>query len=143
MRKFICFIIMMVSASIFLSACGAGDSIEFSDVWARPGWRDGNSAVFFVVDNPTDVSDQILSASSDVADAVEIHKSSMVDDVMRMEKQDFISLPAGEEVLFKSGGLHIMLIGLKDDLIVADKFTVTLTLEKTGEMTLDVVVKEP
>jgi copper(I)-binding protein len=36
-----------------------------------------------------------------------------------------------------------MLIGLNQDLNVGDSFTVTLELEKAGEISLDVVVKEP
>lgn len=43
---------------------------------------------------------------------------------------------------FKPGGLHVMLIGLNNDLRVGDTFTVTLNFEMTGEQTLSVTVKE-
>lgn len=133
----------MVLLTIVLTACQSSDSVQFTDVWARPGWKEGNSAVFFMVQNGADQDDKLLAAASDIANAVELHESSMVDGVMKMEKQEFVPLPVGEEVLFKPGGLHIMLIGLKDDLIVLDKFSVILTFENAGEVTLDVVVKEP
>ena len=143
MAKNILLMCLLIIMTVFIAGCQSQDSVQFSDVWARPGLADGNSAVFFMVENSTSEDDRILSAASEVAGAVELHKSSMVDDVMRMEKQDFVALPTGEEVLFKPGGLHIMLIGLNQDLVVLDKFTVTLTLEKAGEVLLDVVVREP
>ena len=134
---------LLIVLFMFLVGCGSQGEVEFSDIWARPGLKDGNSAVFFVVHNLTDTEDKILSASSDVAAAVELHKSSMVDDVMKMEKQESVHLPAGEAVLFKPGGLHVMLIGLNEDLKVGDDFTLKLVLEGAGEMVLDVVVREP
>jgi copper(I)-binding protein len=96
-----------------------------------------------MIDNPTGEDDQLLSASSDIAQAVEIHKSSMHEGVMKMEKQDFVPVPAGEQVIFEPGGLHIMLIGLHQPLNSGDTFTLTLNFDIAGEITLDVTVKEP
>ena len=126
-----------------LLGCRAQGEVEFSDFWARPGLQGGNSAVFFDVTNSTDLDENILSASSNAAAAVELHKSSLVDDVMRMEKQESVHLPAREQVLFKPGGLHEMLIGLNDDLKVGDTFPVALVLGGAGEIILEVVVREP
>ena len=96
MSKKIHLIGLLCFAALLLAACQASDTVQFSDVWARPGWKDGNSAVFFVVKNSTGEDDKILAAASDVAGAVELHKSSMVDGVMKMEKQEFIPLPFGQ-----------------------------------------------
>jgi copper(I)-binding protein len=144
MRK-LRFILWLFATAIIvlLSGCQVGESIQISDVWSRPSLAGGNGAVFFTVNNPTGEDDTLLSASSDIAGAVEIHRSSMVDGVMKMEKQDEVLLPAGSETIFQPGGLHVMLIGLNQDLEVGDTFTVTLMMEKEGEVTLDVVVKEP
>jgi len=48
-----------------LVACRAGGSGELgvNDVWARPGLAGGNSAAFFVIDNPG-AEDFLLSASA-------------------------------------------------------------------------------
>jgi copper(I)-binding protein len=54
-----------------------------------------------------------------------------------------VVFPAGEETIFQPGGLHVMLIGLHQYLNVGDSFTVTLVMEKAGEISLNVVVKEP
>ncbi|MBN1453306.1 MAG: copper chaperone PCu(A)C [Anaerolineales bacterium] len=124
-----------------LAACGAAGSGKFqvTEVWARPGLAGGNGAVFFKIENPG-AADLLLSASSDVADAVELHKTIMQDGAMQMVHQMNVPIPTGETV-FKPGDLHVMLIGLKNDLKAGDTFSVTLTFQTAGERTLAVVVK--
>ena len=129
--------------AVVLAACGAAGSgeLQVNDVWARPGLAGGNGAIFFVIDNPG-AADLLLSASSDVADAVEMHKTIMQEGNMQMVQQMNVPVPTGETV-FKPGDLHVMLIGLKNDLKVGDTFSVTLNFEKNGEKTLSVTVREP
>ena len=126
-----------------LAACGASGSgeLQVNDVWARPGLAGGNSAVFFVIDNPG-TEDSLLSASSDVAGAVELHKTIMEDGNMKMVHQMNVPVPTGETV-FKPGDLHVMLIGLNGDMNPGDAFTLMLNFENAGEKTLSVVVREP
>jgi len=126
-----------------VAACGASGSgeLQVNDVWARPGLAGGNSAVFFVIDNP-DTEDFLLSASSDVAGAVELHKTIMEDGNMKMVHQMNVPVPTGETV-FEPGDLHVMLIGLNGDMNPGDAFTLMLNFENAGEKTLKVVVREP
>jgi len=126
-----------------LAACGAAGSGEFqvTEVWARPGLAGGNSAIFFKIENPG-TADLLLSASSDVAGAVELHKTVMQDGAMQMVHQLNVPVLTGETV-FKPGDLHVMLIDLENDLNPGDTFTLVLKFETAGEKTLDVVVREP
>jgi copper(I)-binding protein len=125
-----------------LAACSAAGSgeLQVNDIWARPGLAGGNGGVFFVIDNPG-AADLLLSASSDVADAVELHKTVMQGDNMQMIQQMNVPVPTGETV-FKPGDLHVMLIGLKNDLKAGDTFSVTLNFQTAGERTLTVMVKD-
>ena len=134
---------VVIALTLVLAACGAGGSGELgvNGVWARPGLAGGNSAVFFVIDNPGQ-EDLLLAASSDVAVAVELHKTIMEAGNMRMVHQMNVPVPTGETV-FIPGDLHVMLIGLKNDLQPGDAFTLTLDFETAGEKSLDVVVREP
>jgi copper(I)-binding protein len=135
-------IIMAIGFTLFgLTACGQKE-LTVDEVWARPGLADGNGAVFFKIDNPTNQEDRLLSAVSDIADAVEIHKTTMVDGNMKMERQDYVPVPAGEQVMFKPGDFHVMLIGLKDDMAIGDSFTITLNFENAGAVVLDVSVQQ-
>jgi copper(I)-binding protein len=147
-KRMIRFKIFMVVPLAFvlvvgLSACDSNEDVMVSDVWARPGLAEGNSAVFFVLNNNSELDDRLLNAYSDVAKAVELHKSSMVDGKMKMEMQKDIPVLAGETLVFKPGDFHVMLIGLENDLAVGDQFEVRLEFEKAGELNLEVVVTEP
>jgi len=133
----------VVILTILLAACGfAGDgTLQVKDAWARPGLADGNSAAFFIIDNPG-VDDTLLSVSSDVAGAVEMHQTSMEDGVMQMNQQENVPVPKGKTT-FEPGGMHVMLIGLKNDLTVGDSFDITLNFATAGEQVFTVTVQEP
>lgn len=127
-----------------LAACApaSGGNLQVNDVWARPGLAGGNSAAYFVIENATGGDDTLLSASSDIAEAVELHMTSMQDGAMQMMPQENVPVPAGKTE-FKPGGLHVMLIGLKRDLNPGDTFSLTLNFENAGEMSLDITVSQP
>ena len=137
------FLIVFIAFIAILMACSPvrEQSLQVADAWARPGLAGGNSAIFFMIENPG-AADLLLSASSDVADAVELHKTIMQDGTMQMVHQMNVPVPTGETA-FKPGDLHVMLIDLKSDLRAGDTFTVTLNFEKAGERTLTVTVREP
>jgi len=72
---------------------------------------------------------RLVSASSPVANVVEIHEMAMEGNVMRMRAVDGIDLPAGKAVELKPGGYHVMLIDLKRQLKPGDTVPVTLVVE--------------
>jgi len=49
--------------------------------------------------------------------------------------------PRGQMML-KPGGLHVMLIGLKQPLKVGESFPLTLTFEKAGKLDVTVTVEK-
>ncbi|WP_376791222.1 copper chaperone PCu(A)C [Thermoflexus sp.] len=139
-----------------IAACAApaatGPQIQIQDPWARPGAMgmsqgmghggEGTSAVYFVVVNNGDQPDALVGAASDVAEKVEFHETVMEGDVAKMRPVPRVEIPAKGRVEFRPRGLHVMLIGLKQDLKAGDTFTVTLRFEKSGELRLSVPVKE-
>jgi copper(I)-binding protein len=77
-----------------------------------------------------------------VAGAVELHMTMMNEGNMQMAPQQEVPVQAGKTE-FKPGGLHVMLIGLKQDLNPGDTFSLTLDFATAGEMSLQVTVSEP
>lgn len=133
---------LMIAGMFVLSACGAEEGIEIQNAWARPATQGENGAVYFLVRNRSSSADEITGASSDAAETVELHKSMMVGDVMQMQKQESVPLEARAEVEFKPGGLHIMLIDLKQDLKINDEIEIILHFKNSDDITLKVPVKD-
>jgi copper(I)-binding protein len=138
------FFLTVLLGTLLLSACGTNEGIASRDAWARPATLGENSAIYLLLQNHTAEDDELVSASTDAAEIVELHESRMVDgsDMMEMVPQDSIPVPAKGEVELKPGGLHIMLVNLKQDLKVGDKIEVTLRFKSGLEMKLTVPVME-
>lgn len=134
-----------VIALLMLNACSSSSGVlSVQDAWARPASTGENGAAYFVIENGTAADDILLSASSEIAAATEIHKSMMMDGgMMSMQQQNSVPVPAKGQVEFKTGGLHVMFVNLTRDLKVGDTITITLIFEKAGSMTIQAIVKEP
>jgi copper(I)-binding protein len=99
------FVVSFILAAILVACASAGgQNLQVTDAWARPGLAGGNSAAYFVIENGTASGDSLLSASSDVAGAVELHMTSMQDGNMQMQQQHEVPVPAGRTA-FEPGGL--------------------------------------
>ena len=143
MRKNIVSILVLV---ILLVACGPAKIttgvLEVKNAWARPAPAGDNGAVYFVIENGTSQVDKLLSAQAEIASAVELHMSAMEGDHMSMHHQNEVAILAGEAVAFSPGGLHVMLVGLTQDLKNGDTFDVTLEFEGAGQKVVTVTVKD-
>jgi hypothetical protein len=102
-----------------------------------------NTAGYMLIENNGDQSDELLRAESDIAEAVELHQSEMVDDVMKMRQVESIEVPSNGVVELKPGGYHIMFIGLRDPLDSGDKVEITLIFENFGELPVLAEVRSP
>ncbi len=133
---------IVLLGALVLSACGGSNGgIEVHEPWSRPALQGGNGAVYFELHNHAETGDELLSVSTDVANVAELHLSSVDENgVMQMQMQPSIPLGPDADVLFAPGGLHIMLIGLKQDLTPGETFDVTLHFKNHEDITLTVTV---
>ena len=136
-------LILMMTGVSMLSACGGNTSgIEVRDAWTRPALQDGNGAIYFVIQNNSAEADELTGVGSDVAVAVEMHETNMEGDVMQMQQVASIALPGNTKVELAPGGLHVMLIGLKQDLKAGEEIEITLQFANHDDLTLTVPVQE-
>ena len=134
----------LATGVLLLAGCGPRGDFAVKEAWARPGNAGGNGAVYFVIANPTGTEDVLHSASGEIAAAIELHLSvESHEGGMSMKPQDAVPAPAHQTVKFEPGGLHLMLIGLAQDLKPGDTFSLTLNFEKAGAMPVEVEVREP
>lgn len=116
-------------------------NLKIDHPWARASAGPArNSAAFMTIHN-AGAADRLVAAAADVSERVELHTHMMEGDVMKMRQVEAIEVPAGGMAELQPGGFHVMLIGLKAPLKEGESFPLTLTFEKSGEMTLEVTVE--
>ncbi len=119
-------------------------AIEIEQPWSRATAATGQTgAAFMVLNNEGQTADRLVSVTSPVADKVQLHTSIMDNGVMEMREVEAVELPADTEVKLAPGGLHLMLIGLKEPLARHKSFPLSLTFEKAGSVTIDVAIQGP
>ena len=105
------------------------------------------AAVYLVaIRNEGERSDRLLAASTTVAERVELHQMQMDGDVMRMRALSGIEIPARNTLSLRQGspdGYHLMLFGLRRQLVKGDRFALTLRFERAGEIQVEVWVEAP
>lgn len=103
-----------------------------------------NGAAYMTLMNEGASADTLVSAATDVAETVELHETTIDENqVMRMRPvEGGIAIPAGGSTTLKPGGLHVMLLGIKQELAVGDTFELTLTFAESGSQTVQVEVTE-
>jgi periplasmic copper chaperone A len=99
----------------------------------------GVTGAFMQIMNTGEEADKLVSASSDVAMMVEVHETTMINDMMQMRHvEDGIDIPAGEMIELKPGSYHIMLMNLNRDIVPGEAVLITLTFESGLEQTIAV-----
>jgi periplasmic copper chaperone A len=136
--------LVIAMLTLVVAACGDNGVTEpeIDDVWARPGAEGDNSAAYMNITNEGDEDLVLTGASSDVANAVEVHESSMEDGMMQMEEIPEVVIEAGETAVLEPGGFHVMMMNLQRDLEPDDTFELTLHFEDLDDIELEVTVNE-
>ena len=128
-----------------LMACSPAPSgkVEVSDasiVTPPPGAP--TAAGYMKVSNGTAKAVRLLGGATSAAESVEIHEMSMDGGVMRMRQlSEGVEVPAGGSVVFSSGGMHLMLVGLKAPLAEGSTVPVTLTFDGAASIDVQFAVK--
>ncbi|MEZ8096585.1 copper chaperone PCu(A)C [Photobacterium swingsii] len=130
-------------SSLLLASATASADVMIHDAYARATPPNAvNSAIFMHLMNKDDTSRQIIDAQSNAANVVELHNHIMADGMMQMRKVDSIAIPANGMAELKPGGMHIMLLGLKDSLQEGESVKLTLKFANGETKELSIPVKK-
>ena len=119
----------------------AGD-LTVTGAWARstaPGV--GMGAIYLTIDNGSTKSDRLLKLRTPVAATAEVHRTEVLDGIVRMREVAVLHVAAGERIEFKPGGHHVMLTGLRKPLVEGQIFDLELVFEVSGPRKIRVVVR--
>ena len=129
--------LIALAALLAAASASAEITVQVHDAWVRatvPGQR--SSGAFMQLTASGDAT--LVAARSRAAAAVELHEMAVDDKMtMKMRAVQSIPLPAGQPVALKPGGLHVMLIDLKEQMLPGRKVPLTLVVKgKDGESEL-------
>lgn len=150
-------ILMMV-----LGGCGGTSAIAVREAWTRPaqaamdhGTMPGmdhsamgamvggtNSVVYLTIANTGDGADTLTGVTSDVAGAIELHRTEIKDNVATMRQVKTIEIPARGDVRLDPNGYHLILVNVTRDLKVGDTVTLTLHFKQAGAVPVTVQVRD-
>lgn len=129
--------------SIASIAAVFGADVEIDGAYARTSIPNvPNSAAFFVIKNNSDKDIAITSANSDIAEKNELHTHIKENKMMKMMKIEKLVVPAKSSLELKSGGDHVMLIGLKKELKAGDEISLELSFSDGDKKNIKVPVKD-
>ena len=138
-------LVVMAVLALVVGACGGGDDalLDVSEAWSRPALGP-NGAVYLTIEGgDADTALSGVSASSEIADKVQIHQTVVrADGTMAMTRIAEVEVPASSTVMMIPGGMHVMLVDLAEPLELGDTFDMTLTFDNGTELTTTVEVRD-
>ena len=166
-RVGLCATLAVLLGALVACAAGGTSSITVRDAWARPatvaaaGGGSGatptsdtgampgmagmgganNSVIYLTIANSGTGADKVTAVSTDVADAIEMHRTEIKNNVASMRAVQAIEVPPQGEVQLNPGGYHLELVHVRRELRVGDAFTLTLTFEHAGRVPVTVAVR--
>ncbi|MFI8241080.1 copper chaperone PCu(A)C [Streptomyces sp. NPDC085866] len=133
-----------LAGALALAGCGTGSDsgssraeLSVSSSYMPQPVSADMAAGFLTITNQGGAKDELTSVTSDVADQVTMH--STVGGAME-EKTSF-AVPAHGQLVFKSGGNHLMFEKLKHRPEQGQKVTLKLTFAKSGPLTVEMPVE--
>ncbi len=120
-------------------------TIEVRHPWMMPT-KGGSAVVSMKLKNVSGQTERLISASVQTGETANLVDRSSVD--VKLTAADAvksavaIAIPAGETVELSDASVHIRIDGLKAPLAAYDRFTMTLVFERSGPLTIEVVIEE-
>ncbi|MCY4311725.1 MAG: copper chaperone PCu(A)C [Rhodospirillaceae bacterium] len=118
---------------------GRSGPIVVERAWAR-ATTINVSAAYATLRNAGTAADRLIRVSSPVARRVEIHNVVDRNGIVSMVPVKVIVVSPEEPSVLRPGGLHIMLMGLKQKLVKGQTIPLTFTFRTAGAINVDAVV---
>jgi len=131
----------------FVIASDATEAINISGGYTnviRPGQN--TIAVYLdTIKNSSTKDVDLITVSSPAAKSIEIHSMQIVDNVMKMKKEEKITIPANSKVSLgkkNPNGYHLMVFDVSPQITEKNMFTTTLSFSNGENIRTNVTVKK-
>ena len=143
---------VLLRTAIFVAVCHFAENalahshkqngIEIVHPWCFPnGPQAAGLAIYMVIRNLKTQGDRLLGARSVIAASVELREAAP-NDPNNTRALKAVAARAGQELVLKAKGPHLVLYGIKTELAAFDAFPLTLIFEKAGSIDVEVLVEE-
>ena len=139
---------LAVAALLLVAVQALAHNHEKGDIQVRHPWSRATppgakvAVGYMEIRNRGSEPDRLLSASTAVAERVEMHITERDGEVMKMREVKAFEIPARERYELRPGGSHLMLVDIVRPLKKGQRFTMTLRFERAGELEVEVEVQE-
>jgi hypothetical protein len=131
-------LVALATAVVLACATLAGQDkgVKASNAWIRlPAGGDTEATAFVTIENPGMYEVNVTGAKSDAAGKVELRDGG--------QSVTFINVPPYGRVDMAPGGIHLLLIGLKQPLRGGDTVALVLSTDVDVTLTVSARVREP
>lgn len=149
---------LSIAAMIGLSACGQSqasepeepsssqvnlDSLSLDNAWVKAA-DDGMTAVFGELKNNSDKDINLVAATYDDADQVQLHETLEDNSggMSMQEKKGGFTIPAGKSLSLKPGGDHIMVMGLTKPIKPGEEISLELVTADKQSFPVTAIAKD-
>jgi len=145
------FLLITMLFGFLLTSCSTSseissrDQLEITNVSANLTLPTELGAIYMVIMNDSAQDEVLTGASVSGCTTIELHEMRMEKDVMVMRPIEGgqITIPAGETVELKQGGMHVMCIGKTGEYKVGDVVPITLEFKNAGTIEVSAEVIPP
>ncbi len=136
-------LLILFAPLLFLVACAPRESaIRIENAWARETPEGAlNGAVYLVIRNDGAGADRLVEIATPRATTAHLHETRTDEGMARMRGVGTLDIPPHATVTLAPGGLHIMLMGLRQPLRPGETLPLRLRFLKAGEMELAVEIR--
>ena len=117
-------------------------SLQIENPWARATPKGATiGAGYLSITNKGTEADRLIGGSAAPASRFEVHTTVTEGGVAKMRQVTGLEIKPGETVELKPGGMHLMLVGLKQPLQQGQTVKGTLVFEKAGTVAIEFTVQ--
>jgi len=134
-------LILAVSLLGLTAMARADGAIAIKEPYARATIGQAKVSAAYMTIEASAGPDRLIAVASPVAGTAELHTHLHEGGVMKMRQVEAIEVAPGKPAKLETGGLHIMLLDLKQPLKAGETIPLTLTFEKAGKVEVQLPVR--
>lgn len=134
----------LVLGPVVSGADATQSALTVRDTWARQAAAGENSAIYFILENRSKTDVRLTGVDCPFAEMAQVHETKMDGNTASMKPvEGGVPAAAGAQVVFQPGGLHLMLMNLRQPLEAGQSADCTLTFENAGPLAITAEVRKP